>query len=175
MKPTIRALLPLLALAACRTSSQVVETASSLPPRGAPCAWRVAVEGVPAQANEVVVATPLPASTADYTVSDLRASVLVGNALAELALAGQQPGAQGSYPAWSWSVRREGEEDRLVVTSDGPPIELALEFEVHGQADAAALENALAQGTSARVDGQPWNRLATRAVVNGTTPGSPVR
>jgi hypothetical protein len=175
MKPALRVLVPLLALAACRASSQVVETGKSSAPRGASYAWRVAVEDVPADASEVIVATPLPASTAAYQVSGLRACVLVGNALAEISPVGKEPDSPGSHPAWSWSVQREGEEDRLVVASDGPAIELALHFEVLGNADASALETELVRGTSARVNGQPWSLLTTRAVVNGATGGGPVR
>jgi hypothetical protein len=136
--------------------------------------YRTTIASVPEGASRVLVSVRVPESAGG--LRPLHAYGLVGNApfdfsLTESSMAsgadGQQSSSVTEGPAsLSWNAGQEsGARYReFIVETHGKPLELSLRLaQMTGTPiEAGALEQELARGTTATVDGKPVEALATR-------------
>jgi hypothetical protein len=169
MSPHRRFLLVLVAsaaLGACRSTAPVESRPAPAPEvRGPVYRYVASVQGLPAGCQVVRLSARLPGASEAGSIADLRARLLIGNALLEIApecLASPPAEDAATAPTWSWKVSRSDASTHLDVESDGRPIEVELRFVADGSVDAATLAAGLSGDTHAEVDGRAWTRVDTR-------------
>jgi hypothetical protein len=128
--------------------------------------FSVRLAEVPSGARSITLRISMPAALLEAGLEPEEASILVGNALTNVAL-GQGPTRVGKGEielVWEDAAGGTAGARELRVASAGKPIELSVTFA--GPAVAAErrdeLERALARATSATADGRALSAVATR-------------